>query len=97
MLLAALFASIASSYVAKIKGRKLCMVLAGVFYLIGAGLTAGAVARSSGLIMLVIGRCCLGVGVGFGNSVSFPYLVALSVPVHLYRCVEPNYVSFLSV
>lgn len=67
---AAFFAALIASYVSKIKGRKICMIISGVFYLIGAGLTAGAVPRSTGVVMLVIGRVCLGVGIGFANSVS---------------------------
>ena len=67
---AGFFASLVASYVAKIKGRKICMILSGVFYLIGAGLTTGAVPRHSGLGMLIVGRIMLGVGVGFANSVS---------------------------
>lgn len=74
---AALAASIVSSYVAKLYGRKLCMVVAGVCYIAGAGLTAGAAANSAGISMLIIGRCLLGVGVGFGNSVSFIISVKL--------------------
>ena len=85
----ALFASLVSSYVAKMKGRKLCMVIAGVFYLIGAGLTSGAVEKSSGLAMLVIGRCCLGVGVGFGNSVSPRQSSLLSVLIKFLSSRHP--------
>ena len=55
---------------AKVRGRKLCMVLSGICYLIGAGLTTGAVPRHSGLGMLILGRIMLGVGVGFANAVS---------------------------
>ena len=70
--LAALFAALSASYIAKWYGRKMCFILAGIAYLIGSGLTTGAVAKSSGLAMLIIGRCSLGVGVGFANSVSLP-------------------------
>lgn len=47
------------------------MIISGICYLIGAGLTTGAVPRHSGLGMLIVGRIMLGVGVGFANSVSF--------------------------
>lgn len=67
---AGFFASLLASYVAKIKGRKICMIISGICYLIGAGLTTGAVPRQSGLGMLIVGRIMLGVGVGFANSVS---------------------------
>ena len=69
-LIAGFFASLVASYIAKIKGRKICMIISGVCYLIGAGLTTGAVPRQSGLGMLIVGRIMLGVGVGFANSVS---------------------------
>ena len=67
---AAFLASFAAAYVAKLRGRKMCMILAGLAYIIGVALTTGAVYKSSGIIMLVLGRCALGVGVGFGNAVS---------------------------
>ena len=67
---AGFFSSLVASYVAKVRGRKLCMVLSGICYLIGAGLTTGAVPRHSGLGMLILGRIMLGVGVGFANAVS---------------------------
>jgi len=67
---AGFFASLVASYVAKLKGRKICMIISGVCYLIGAGLTTGAVPRPSGLSMLILGRIMLGVGVGFANSVN---------------------------
>lgn len=59
-----------ASYIAKLRGRKICMVISGLCYLIGAGLTTGAVPKQAGLSMLIIGRIMLGVGVGFANSVS---------------------------
>ena len=70
-LCAGFFSSLVASYVAKAHGRKICMTLSGIFYLIGAALTTGAVPRHSGLGMLIVGRIMLGVGVGFANCVSF--------------------------
>ena len=58
------------------------MIISGVCYLIGAGLTTGAVPRQAGLSMLIIGRIMLGVGVGFANSVS-PFLLLI-----VYEIVE---------
>ena len=46
-------------------GRKSTMVGAGIFFMLGAGLCAGAV----NLAMLVLGRVALGFGVGFANQV----------------------------
>ncbi len=63
------FSSLVASFVAKHRGRKLCMVLSGICYLIGAGLTTGAVPKKGGLGMLILGRIMLGVGVGFANAV----------------------------
>lgn len=67
---AGFFSSLLASHIAKVRGRKVCMILSGICYLIGAGLTTGAVPKHSGLGMLIIGRIMLGVGVGFANSVS---------------------------
>ena len=84
--IAALIASLVSAYVAKLKGRKLCMILAGLCYLLGAGLTAGAAATSAGLSMLIIGRCALGAGVGFGNSVSLSLILLPQALQHFGAC-----------
>lgn len=70
LVFAGFFASLVASYVANMKGRKVCMIFSGLAYLVGAGLTTGAVPNpSGGLAMLVLGRIMLGVGVGFANSV----------------------------
>ncbi len=51
--------------VSRIGGRKLVMILGGAFFCIGAILCAFA----QDLAMLIIGRVCLGAGVGFANQV----------------------------
>lgn len=78
--IAGFFASLVASYIAKMKGRKICMVISGLAYLVGAGLTTGAVPTSAGLSMLVLGRIALGVGVGFANSSVTIYSSEMSPP-----------------
>ena len=58
-------ASLFAGYFTRKMGRKFTMILAGIFFLIGTGLCAGA----QDLAMLVIGRIFLGFGVGFANQV----------------------------
>ncbi|XP_015888004.2 sugar transport protein 13-like [Ziziphus jujuba] len=62
--LAALIATFFASYTTRKLGRRLTMVLAGLFFISGAILNAAAV----NFAMLVIGRILLGCGVGFGNQ-----------------------------
>ena len=53
-----------SGYVTRRFGRRATMAAAGVMFCVGAVLTAGAVH----VAMLVVGRICLGLGVGFANQ-----------------------------
>ncbi|XP_062188096.1 sugar transport protein 8-like [Phragmites australis] len=76
--LAALAASFVASRVCTRFGRKRTMQAASVFFLIGSGLCAGAV----NLVMLIIGRVCLGVGVGFGNQAA-PLFLSEIAPAHI--------------
>ena len=69
--LAALIATFFASYTTRKLGRRLTMLIAGVFFLIGTALNAGA----QDLAMLIIGRILLGCGVGFANQVPFFHLV----------------------
>ncbi|CAL5089289.1 unnamed protein product [Urochloa decumbens] len=62
--LAALVASFVASRDCTVLGRKRTMQAASVFFLAGTALCACA----SGLAMLIVGRVCLGAGVGFGNQ-----------------------------
>ena len=70
------FFSLFTTPVTRIGGRKLVMILGGASFCIGAILCAFA----QDLAMLIIGRVCLGAGVGFANQVSspFPYSTCLS-------------------
>ena len=63
--IAGLIATFGASYTTRAYGRRTSIILAGLFFLIGAALNAGAV----NLPMLIIGRIMLGIGVGFGNQV----------------------------
>lgn len=64
--LAGLTATFFASYTTRRLGRKLTMLIAGVFFNIGVVLNAAA----QDLAMLIIGRILLGCGVGFANQVS---------------------------
>ncbi|XP_073119924.1 sugar transport protein 8-like [Henckelia pumila] len=62
--IAAVVCSFIASLCCKKFGRKRTMQLAAAFFLVGVILNAAAV----NLLMLIIGRVCLGAGVGFGNQ-----------------------------
>jgi MFS family permease len=59
------FFSFFTGPVTRIGGRKLVMILGGASFCVGAILCAFA----QDLAMLIIGRVCLGAGVGFANQV----------------------------
>lgn len=63
--LAGLTATFFASYTTRKLGRRLTMLIAGVFFIIGVVLNAAA----QDLAMLIIGRILLGCGVGFANQV----------------------------
>lgn len=71
--LAGLTATFFASYTTRILGRKLTMLIAGVFFLIGVVLNVAA----QDLAMLIIGRILLGCGVGFANQVSLIFFSLL--------------------
>lgn len=62
--LAALLATLFASHTTRSLGRKMTMLIAGIFFIIGVILNAGAV----NLLMLILGRISLGCGVGFANQ-----------------------------
>lgn len=68
--LAATVASFVASITCKTLGRKPTMQAASIFFLVGAILNCVA----KDLAMLIVGRLCLGAGVGFGNQVHILYL-----------------------
>lgn len=63
--LAGLTSTFFASYTTRRLGRKLTMLIAGIFFIIGVVLNAAA----QDLAMLIIGRILLGCGVGFANQV----------------------------
>ncbi|GMN46649.1 hypothetical protein TIFTF001_015838 [Ficus carica] len=62
--LAGLTATFFASYTTRKLGRKLTMLIAGVFFILGTIFNAAA----ANLAMLIIGRLLLGCGVGFANQ-----------------------------
>ncbi|XP_010667424.2 sugar transport protein 13 [Beta vulgaris subsp. vulgaris] len=62
--LAALVATFFASYTTRQLGRRLTMLIAGVFFIVGVALNAAA----QDLAMLIVGRLLLGCGVGFANQ-----------------------------
>lgn len=65
LIAAGAFFSFFTGPVTRIGGRKLVMILGGASFCVGAILCAFA----QDLAMLIIGRVCLGAGVGFANQV----------------------------
>ncbi|MCL7025108.1 hypothetical protein MKW94_028884, partial [Papaver nudicaule] len=62
--LAGLTSTFFASYTTRTLGRRLTMLIAGVFFIVGVILNAGA----QNLAMLIVGRILLGCGVGFANQ-----------------------------
>ncbi|CAL5354997.1 unnamed protein product [Camellia sinensis] len=62
--LAGLTSTFFASYTTRRLGRRLTMLIAGIFFLIGVALNASA----QNLAMLIVGRILLGCGVGFANQ-----------------------------
>ena len=71
--LAGLTATFFASYTTRRLGRRLTMLIAGVFFIIGTVLNATA----ENLTMLILGRISLGCGVGFANQVHLQVLIAI--------------------
>ena len=76
LFLAGAFASLIASYTTRAWGRKRSMLIGGLFFCVGATLVAAA----QDLAMLIIGRICLGIGVGFANQVHAQRLARKSLP-----------------
>ncbi|EFJ28204.1 hypothetical protein SELMODRAFT_94097 [Selaginella moellendorffii] len=71
-----LISTFGASYTTRDLGRKPTMLIAGIFYLVGTVLNAGA----QSLPMLIIGRVFLGCGIGFGNQATPLYLSEVAPP-----------------
>lgn len=76
--IAALVASMIASPVTRKLGRKLTMLLAGIFFIAGTALSALA----GTLILIILGRIILGCGVGFANQV---IIYALAIALSTYE------------
>lgn len=63
--LAGMAATVVSAYTTRRFGRRMSMLIAGIFFLCGTAFSAAA----KDLPMLIIGRLLLGFGLGFGNQV----------------------------
>lgn len=63
---AALVSTFLASHITRNKGRRASILYGAVSFFVGAVVNAGA----QNVAMLIIGRCFLGVGIGFGNQVS---------------------------
>ncbi|KAI4384715.1 hypothetical protein MLD38_002831 [Melastoma candidum] len=76
--IAGLITSFSASFVTKIYGRKLCVLLSGAIFLAGSALGGAA----QDIYMLILGRVLLGFGVGFANQ---------SVPLYLSEMAPARY------
>ncbi|MED6136204.1 hypothetical protein PIB30_053875 [Stylosanthes scabra] len=82
--LAALVASVCSSYITRRWGRRLTMLCGGVLFLAGAGLNAFAYK----IWMFIVGRMLLGFGIGCANK---------SVPIYVSEVAPYKYRGALNV
>ncbi|XP_019180568.1 PREDICTED: sugar transport protein 14-like [Ipomoea nil] len=67
---AALISTFGASYVTRYKGRKASILWGAISFFVGALINAFAM----NIAMLIVGRCLLGVGIGFGNQAVPLYL-----------------------
>ncbi|RZS24686.1 hypothetical protein BHM03_00057785 [Ensete ventricosum] len=74
--LAGLTATFFASYTTRNLGRRLTMLIAGIFFIVGVILTGAA----QDLPMLIVGRILLGCGVGFANQVRPSPLLVVDTP-----------------
>ena len=63
--LSALFTTFFAGKLTRMRGHRASMIVAGIFFLLGTALGAGA----ENLEMLILGRVFLGIGIGFSNQV----------------------------
>ncbi|MCL7049832.1 hypothetical protein MKW94_011770 [Papaver nudicaule] len=90
--LAALVASFVGSKVCSKYGRKMTMLVASVFYLVGVAMNAAA----NGLVLLIFGRVLLGVGVGFGNE-AVPLFLSEIAPNNIRGAVNILFQLFITI
>ncbi|XP_042497570.1 sugar transport protein 8-like [Macadamia integrifolia] len=90
--LAALFASFVASKLCTVIGRKWTIRWASLLFIAGAALTAGGV----NLIMLIFGRICFGIGVGFGNE-AVPLFLSEVAPFNHRGAVNILFQLFVTI
>ncbi|KAL1804840.1 hypothetical protein DCAR_0830655 [Daucus carota subsp. sativus] len=73
---AALLSTFGASYITRNKGRRFSILCGAVSFFLGAILNAAA----QNIAMLIIGRCLLGIGIGFGNQAVPLYLSEMAPP-----------------
>lgn len=73
---AALISTFGASHITRNKGRRFSILCGAVSFFLGAILNAAA----QNIAMLIVGRCLLGVGIGFGNQAVPLYLSEMSPP-----------------
>lgn len=76
--LAGLTSTFFASYTTRTLGRRLTMLIAGIFFIAGVIFNAAA----QNLAMLIVGRILLGCGVGFANQVS-PFFFSLKILINI--------------
>ena len=87
--LAGLTATFFASYTTRRLGRRLTMLIAGVFFIVGVIFNGAA----QDLAMLIVGRILLGCGVGFANQVSifntilFTFVIVSASKI-MYVCLQ---------
>jgi MFS family permease len=85
--LAGLTATFFASYTTRRLGRRLTMLIAGVFFIVGVIFNGAA----QNLAMLIVGRILLGCGVGFANQASnFPIILSLQA----YSIISFHIISY---
>lgn len=90
--IAALIASFVAARICSKLGRKPTMQIASLFFMAGVALTAGAM----NIEMLIIGRICLGVGVGFGNQ-AVPLFLSELAPAKLRGALNICFQLFITI
>lgn len=73
---AGLVFTFAASYVTRVYGRRISIIVGGASFFVGGALNAAA----QNLAMLIIGRILLGIGIGFGNQAVPLYLSEMAPP-----------------
>lgn len=82
--IAGLIASFFASATTRLLGRKISILFGGLTFLTGAALNGAAV----NVAMLILGRICLGIGIGFGNQ---------AVPVYLSEMAPARFRGALNI